>query len=55
MDEVALEGFCADVGVLLRDQQRRTAARLTQHIIAWWSGRNVVFAYLRDVLRESSL
>ncbi|WP_042271347.1 hypothetical protein [Paraburkholderia heleia] len=43
-----LQEFYADAGMLLRDQPRGTAARVTQHIIAWWSGRNLVFAYLRE-------
>lgn len=25
-----------------------TAARLTRYVIAWWSGRDIVFAYLRQ-------
>jgi hypothetical protein len=48
MVTTTLDSFCADVGMLLRDHPLGTAARLTQHIIAWWDGRSVVFAYLRE-------
>ncbi|WP_155837052.1 hypothetical protein [Paraburkholderia mimosarum] len=48
MAKITLEQFCADAGMLLRDQPRGTAARVTQDIIAWWNGRAVSFAFLRD-------
>ncbi|MCG5077226.1 hypothetical protein [Paraburkholderia tagetis] len=48
MGEITLQDFCADASMLLRDQPRCTAARLSQHVIAWWDGRNLVFAFLRE-------
>ena len=48
MVTTTLENFCADVGMLLRDHPLGTAARVTPHIIVWWNGRSVVFAYLRE-------
>ena len=48
MATITLEQFCADAGMLLRDQPRGTAARVTQDIIAWWNGRAVSFAFLRE-------
>jgi hypothetical protein len=48
MAQITLDAFVADVGMLLRDQPHGTAARVTQFIIAWWNGRSVDFAYLRE-------
>ena len=48
MGEITLQQFCADAGMLLRDQPRGTAARLSRHFIAWWDGRSLVFAFLRE-------
>jgi hypothetical protein len=48
MAMITLQEFCSDASMLLRDQPRGAAARLSQHVIAWWSGHAIVFAYLRE-------
>jgi hypothetical protein len=48
MSRLALAEFCADVGMLLRDEPRGTAARFADYMVAWWDGRRVVFAWLRE-------
>jgi len=42
-------GACNDqIGMLLRDLPRGTVAELTDFAVAYWDGRRVVYAYLRD-------
>lgn len=40
--------FTAQLGMLLRDQPRGTAADLTDFAVAWWDGHSVVYAFLRE-------
>ncbi|CAB3733404.1 hypothetical protein LMG22037_05795 [Paraburkholderia phenoliruptrix] len=47
-DEVAVAAFKLQVGMLLRDLPPGTVAELDGLSIAWWNGKDVVFAYLRD-------
>ncbi|WP_321935185.1 hypothetical protein [Paraburkholderia sp. J8-2] len=48
MAQITLDAFVSDVGMLLRDQPRWSAAHLSRFVIAWWNGRSVEFAYLRE-------
>ncbi|TAN01479.1 MAG: hypothetical protein EPN40_02545 [Rhodanobacteraceae bacterium] len=47
-EEVAVAVFKLQVGMLLRDLPPGTVAELDDLSIAWWNGKDVVFAYLRD-------
>jgi hypothetical protein len=40
--------FRAQLNMLLRDQPRGVTADLTDFAVAYWNGRQVVGAYLRD-------
>ena len=40
--------FRAQLNMLLRDQPRGVTADLTDFAVAYWNGRHVVGAYLRD-------
>ncbi|WP_250510621.1 hypothetical protein [Caballeronia sp. GACF4] len=42
------DAFMSQLGMLLRDEPAGRVALLTDYAIAWWSGREIVFAYLRD-------
>ncbi|MEM5398411.1 hypothetical protein, partial [Staphylococcus gallinarum] len=43
-DEVAVAAFKLQVGMLLRDLPPGTVAELDDLSVAWWNGKDVVFA-----------
>ncbi|KAA0998123.1 hypothetical protein FVF58_45885 [Paraburkholderia panacisoli] len=48
MANTTADTFCSDLGIMLRDGPRGAAARRTDYVVAWWDGRQLVFAYLRE-------
>ena len=47
---MTLDDFKSQVAAVLRDAPRCTTADLTDFAVAFWNGRDVVYAYLRDDL-----
>ncbi|CAH2771962.1 MAG: hypothetical protein CBARDCOR_2101 [uncultured Caballeronia sp.] len=48
MSDLPPEAFDNQIGMFLRDLPRGTVAELTDFAVAYWDGRQVVYAYLRD-------
>jgi hypothetical protein len=48
MTELTIETFAAQLAMLLRDLPRGMVAELTDFAVAYWDGREVVYAFLRD-------
>ncbi|AUT75600.1 hypothetical protein C2L64_45385 [Paraburkholderia hospita] len=46
--EVAVTAFRLQLGMLLRDLPVGTVAELGDLCVAWWGGKDLVFAHLRD-------
>jgi len=48
MAAMSLKNFDTNLGMILRDKSRGITADLTDLVVAYWTGKTVVYAYLRD-------
>ena len=48
MEDMTFRKFDVNLGMMLRDVPRGTTADLTDLVIAYWGGKGVIYAYLRD-------
>jgi hypothetical protein len=48
MTTLTIDQFRSQLSMLLRDLPRGTTAEVAEWAIAWWDGRQLAFAFLRD-------
>lgn len=48
MTSMIFKNFDTNLGMILRDESRGVTADLTDLVVAYWTGKTVVSAYLRD-------